>query len=272
MKMIYQIKPSNSRNKFFGSSLFKKIVKLVSILFLIFILNILNFGSFFVDGIVSPFLKAGNYIYGSLAEIPRSLFSKDKISEENEILRGEVEALRLDIFDYQSIKYENQKLREVLEMGNTNDTIVAWIIARAPQVPLDTLIINKGISSLVNEGDLVRASEKVVLGKIIKVSNSNGTVVLNTFPDVTSFGLVARTAEPLEIRGAGGGSMETSVPIDLDISLGAKIISAGPDTYLLAIVGAIEEDRPSGFKKVLLSLPVNIYKVDVVFVELSTKE
>jgi hypothetical protein len=46
----------------------------------------------------------------------------------------------------------------------------------------------------------------------------------------------------------------------------------GPLELVVAVVGAIEEDRSSGFKNAMMSLPVNISKINTVFIYHTIKE
>jgi hypothetical protein len=76
----------------------------------------------------------------------------------------------------------------------------------------------------------------------------------------------------LEIKGVGGGGMEARAPIDFDIAVGDKIMVGGSFISLSAVVGVVEEDKSSGFKNIFMSLPVNVSKINVVFVEPTINE
>jgi cell shape-determining protein MreC len=186
--------------------------------------------------------------------------------EENAGLLSQLENLRLDIADYESIKSENKQLRDDLKIKPIGNFITSSILAKSPQIPLDSLFIDRGTIDGINNGDVVLASEKVLIGKIAKVTKNRATVALNSFAGVITYGFVERTNEPLEIKGVGGGSMEAKAPIDFDIAVGDKIMMGGPFTFLAAVAGAVEEDKSSGFKNVLLSLPVDVSKINTVFV------
>lgn len=220
----------------------------------------------------SPLFKAGNFFYGNLSRIPIFFYDTNKLIEENRRLLHEVESNRLDLIDYESVKYENQRLREQLKIRPVENFITASIIAKSPQIPLDSLFLDKGTSEGVSNGDLVLAGEKVLIGRVARADKNRTTAVLNSSAGIVSYGYLVRTDEPLETKGAGGGGMETRVPIDFDIVVGDRIMSGGLPGYLVAVVEAIEEDYSSGFKDVLMSLPVNVLKINVVFIKPAADE
>jgi cell shape-determining protein MreC len=220
-----------------------------------------------ISDVLSPLFKTGNFFYETLEKVPKFFSDKNKLIEENKNLSSEIENLHLDIADHESIKDENQKLREELKIKPVGDFISASILAKSPQIPLDTLFLDKGTADGINKGDLVLTGERVLVGKIVEISKNKATATLNSFAGAVSYGFVSRTNEPLEIKGVGGGSIEAKVPIDFDISVGDKIIVGGSLNFLAAIVGVVEEDTSSGFKNILMSLPTDISKINIVFVK-----
>jgi cell shape-determining protein MreC len=260
---MYQIK--NTRHSFWSGNFFK----IFAIFFFIFIFLFVASSGIrsLVPLIFSPFLKAGDYFYKSFGNVPKFFTEKNKLIEENDQLLSIIENDDLNKIDYESVKLENQRLRTELGLKPAGDFVAVSVIARPPQVPLDTLVLDKGTMDAIDNENFVLAGERILIGKIVKVSKNKSTLALNSFAGVVSSGFVVRTNEPIDIKGTGGGNMEVKVPIDFDIVVGDKIMMNGATSYLLAMVGAIEEDRSSGFKNVLLSMPVNISKISIVFVE-----
>ncbi len=268
--MIFQIK--HTKQNLFGRNFFKIFIIFLIILVFVLIFNIFGPARSLASEIFSPFFKTGNFFYERMSQIPKIFADKNKLIEENKKLLAEVENSRLDIIDYESIKYENQKLRRELEIRPEGNFIAASIIAKSPQIPPDSLFLDKGFKDGLNNGDLVLAGERILIGKIAKMSKNRAMVALNSFANAVSYGYVARTNEPLEINGGGGGRLETKVAIDFDIIAGDKIMVADSFTYLAAIVGVVEEDQSSGFKNIFMSLPVDVSKISIVFIEPLTSE
>lgn len=262
MKMMYLLRHTkqNSFNK-----IFLKILAIIAFI-LLFVLSVGSAKSLLIETL-SPLFKTGDYFYRTFGQIPQFFSDRNKLIEENEKLMDEIENYRLNMIDYDAVKYENQRLREDLKIKPAENFIAVSVLARAPQIPLDSLLLNKGTEDGINQNDFVLASSKVLIGKIAKISKNKSTVALNSFAGVVTYAYVARTNEPLEIKGAGGSSIEAKVPIDFDIIVGDKIMAGGALSYLAAIIGAIEEDHSSGFKKILMSLPVDTSKINTVFTE-----
>lgn len=265
MKMTFQIK--YTKQNLFGRSFFKILIISLLILIPVLVFNIFGSARSLVSDFFSVFFRGGDYFYKSFNQISKNFSSKNELIEENRNLLDEIEKNRLDLIGYESIKYENQKLREVLKIKPEGNFIVTVIIARSPQIPLDSLFLDKGTEDGLDNGDLVLTGGRILVGRIVEASKNKSTVALNSLAGVVSYGFVSRTSEPLEIKGMGGGSLEAKVPIDFDIAVGDKLMVSGSFTYLAAVVGMIEEDHPSGFKNILMSLPVNISKVNTVFIE-----
>ncbi|MEK7635009.1 MAG: rod shape-determining protein MreC [Patescibacteria group bacterium] len=264
MKMIYQTR--NTKKGLFDLSITKTIIVIVVVVVMILVLSSWGPVGSLTGNILSPVFKTGNFFYDNFGQIPKYFSDKNKILEENSNLLNQIENGRIDKINYESVKYENDKLRQDLKLKPIGDFLTTTIIAKPPQVPLDSLFLDIGTNDGVSVGDLVFAGERILIGKIVKVSGNKATAALNSFAGVISYGYIDRTLEPLEIKGNGGGGMETNVPIDFDIKIGDKIMIGGSFNSTIAVVGAIEEDRSSGFKNILMSLSVDISKINTVFI------
>jgi len=270
MKMMYQTKHNNKN--LFGGNFLKILGIFLIIIFFIFLIGISNSVRSIMSDAFSPLLKIGNSFYGGLNQIPKFFYDKNKLIKENNDLWSEIENMNVNIADYESIKYENQKLREDLKIKPIGNFVTSSIIAKPPQIPLDSLFLDRGIVDEIDKNYLVLAGERVLIGKIVEVYNNKSTAALNSFAGMITYGFVSRTDEPLEITGAGGGSIEARVPIDFDIVVGDKIMTGGSLYYLVAIVGLVEKDESSGFKNVLMSLPIDISKINTVFIRSYTND
>ena len=262
---MYQIKHTN--RKFLGIGLPKIITIILFLAGFVLFFSISNSAQSLVSASLSPFFKTGGFFYNSLGNVSRFFSDKNKLIAENTQLLSEIENLKFGLVDLEVLKYENQKVREGLEIKPIGDFISSFVIAKSPQIPLDSLILDKGFKDGINDGDFVLASERVLIGKVVKTSRSKSTVALNSFAGVTTFAFVSRTGELLEIKGAGGGSIEAKVSIDFDIKVGDKIMVADSLNYVVGIVGVVEEDTSSVFKDILMLLPADISKTNIVFIK-----
>lgn len=270
MKTMFQIK--HTRPNILSRNLFKIVPVVLVVLLLALAFSFLGGVRSLTLEILSPILKTGDHFYNGAGGILKNFADKDVLLEENQTLKDELVESRFATIDLESVKYENQKLREALKIKPEGEYVLAAVIARPPQVPLDSLFLDKGTADGLGKGSLVLAGDRILIGKVVEVSRSTSIVALNSLAEAVSYGFVARTSEPIEIKGVGGGSMQARVPIDFDIEIGDKIMVSHTFTYFMAVAGIIEEDKLSGFKDVLTSLPVDVSKINLVFVAPIIKE
>jgi cell shape-determining protein MreC len=263
--MIYQLKHTNSKSGLRGNRFFRTVVILLIVLVLAFGANFF-IGRYF-SGTFSYLFELGDYVYQDFALIPKKAGDQTSLAEENTKLKAEIEVLRSAVFDYELLKSENQKLYEEIKLKPANELVAAKIIARPPQLPPDSILLDRGLKDKVVIGDWVLASDRIVVGKILKVMEERSVVALNSFANTVSYGHLERTSELVEVVGDGGGSLIAKVPIDFDIKMNDRILIEGRHPYLLATVSLIKENTASGFKEVLLSLPINLSKIRIVFLE-----
>ena len=263
MKMTYQVK--HVKKSGFGGKFFKLIAVLaLTAAGLALLSTHLVNGA--VSSVFSPFFKAGNYFYDTLQSVPKFFSSKADLLHENQSLREEINKSHMNALDYRALTSENAMLREALQMKPEAGEVTAGVLAKPPQTLSGLLILDRGSKDGLTVGDEVFISEKVMIGQISEVTDNRSVLTLNSFGGVVSYGAVDRTGAPLELKGAGSGSLEARVPIDFDIVEGDIVVRSGPTTAVIAVVGAVEKDDHLGVQDVFLSMPTDISKVNVVFV------
>lgn len=267
--MTFQIKHNKTHN--FNRNLARLI--LVGFFVLVLVLsNIFGPGNTIWTDLFYPFIKTGDYFYKNINKIGGFFSDKSELIEKNNKLMDEIENYQLDLMDYEVLKNENSRLREELKIKPPGEFIYTSVVSRPPQIPLDTLLLNVGIADSVKIGDLVLVSNKILIGKITKVSNHKSTIALNSFAEAVFYGFIARTSESLEVKGIGGGNMEAKVPLNFDVMPGDKVMISDSEKFLAAIVGAVTEDKSLGSKSVLMYLPVNTPHLNTVFVKPNDNE
>lgn len=213
-----------------------------------------------------PFMQTGQNFYGSMFSVPNWFKSKSMLLEEIKRLEQERDILSLNIADLAALSYENKRLQAELGIKPEEDFVRAGVIAKSPQVPSDTLVIDKGGGSGIVIGDLVLASDRSVAGRVVEVNAKSAIVALSSSVQNTFTGIVSRTGEPFEIKGLGGGNLSGKTPIDFDIVEGDSILISYGSNYIVAVVGEVESDVPGGAKISLMSLPFSVSKVETVFI------
>lgn len=263
--MIYQLKTGDSNKVWFKKN--KKQKFIFSTALLIFVLIFFSHLSGRTANFMSSILSFGNYFYEKTPFVPEFFSKRQSLLNENNKLSEEISNLRLKLLDYETVAEENKRLYLDLGLRPKNNFIGAKIIAKAPQVPTDSIVIDRGEADLIKVGDIVLVGERVMVGVVAEVNKKISTVSLSSFSGNVSYGFIERNKEAVDIEGVGGGGLRARVPIDFDIKQEDKIIIEGNRSYVVAIVASVADDQASGFKDVFLSLPINISQARVVFVE-----
>ena len=265
MKTIYQLKPNENRKNRLAD-VRNRFVLPIGILVITILISSSSLGQSVV-GLFYSVIKVGNQLYENVPFVPKFVSDRSDLVKENKNLFEEIERLRLELADYETVAEENGRLYAELGLRPKTDFIGAKIVAKSPQVTLDTILIDKGDADGIKKSNIVLASDRVMIGKVAEVSNNDSIVALSSISSSVLYGYVERTGEPLSVEGIGGGGMRSRVPIDFDINETDKIVFEGSQIFLAGTVASMEEDRAVGFKEVFLSLPASVAKIRFVFVE-----
>lgn len=240
----------------------KKIIKII-IIFIIFL--ILAF-----SGIMKSFSHLFNFIGKPAWEVKKTTSedvnnlsyltrTKSSLLKENEQLIQENSDLKILMVDYQILKDENEKLKELL--GNINvksDFILAGILVKPNQSPYDTLIIDVGQNNGVSVGSKVYVGGIVPVGEIKETYSKTSLVELYSNPNKITNGVIEGSNINIELIGRGGGNFEILVPIDLVIYNGTTITLPGIKSEIIAIAEEEISEPTDPIKKIILRSPINI--------------
>ncbi len=258
--MIYLIKHSNKKN------FLKNNYKILCFLLVVIIFFVWDYPKNVLINKTEVFASIGNHFYEN--NFINSIFSsKHKLILENEKLKIDLENIKIDIFDDNTLKIENQKLRNDLNLRPEGNYIATSIIIKPPQISYDSIIVNKGNDYGISFGDMALVSNRVAVGRVVEVRGQSSVITLNSFPKIVSNGFIARTNEQIEVEGIGGFGMRTKLPIDFDINQDDLLMSTGSRIYMIGKVLSIEEDKSSGFKNVVFGIPISINNINTIFIK-----
>lgn len=198
-------------HKFVKSKLFKILFVSVAFLFGVMTFEITTKKSIFLEKIITTIAKP---VTGTIVEIHRgilgffdSFFKSGKFKEENEILKEEIAKTRKQVIEYNSIKNENEQLKQALKIQNSNKNFKVEVGSFVSRNPNDFygFTINIGKNKKISEGDVVLTKNGLV-GTISRVfgTYSNVTTILGL--DVTIPVIDTNKDE----KGVLGGSPEFS--------------------------------------------------------------
>jgi cell shape-determining protein MreC len=140
----------------------------------------------------------------------------------------------------------------------------ASVIARPPQSPYDTILIDKGRSAGINPGAPVWWPPGIYLGQVTEVRGNNSLVELVSSPQFNHVGRINNEIT-LETVGQGGGKMSTVLPGNLSVGSSSQVVS---DRYGL-IYGVVSDVRPGPVesqKRVLVRPAVPASVIESVYV------
>jgi cell shape-determining protein MreC len=184
---------------------------------------------------------------------------------ENTALKEALASTSIALMDRNILYSENQDLKARLGRLREGTTVtLAAVLARPPETPYDTLMLDVGSTGGVIQGDLVSVGGSVYVGKIQAVYPTTSRVVLFSSSGQTFDALLLHagtTSLALKISGQGGGSLMAQVPAQTQVQKGDKVLLPSIATDLLATVSAVESNALSSFKTIYFELPINIHAV-----------
>ncbi len=248
----------------------KQIVRRKKITRMIIILGIFLLISF--SGILTFFVKAINYIgqpiwqekevfingSNNLSYLTRT---RESLSKENKKLSKENSNLKISMIDYQLLKNQNDKLKELLgRVPVVHTSILSSILMKPNNSPYDTMIIDIGKNEGIKENSKVYIDGNVPIGIINKVYPRTSLVELYSNPGKVTKAVVSVNNSNINVQliGRGGGNFEMSVPIGLIIPKGTMVTLRSLNGGVIAIVEEKISDTSDPEEKIILRAPVNI--------------
>ena len=224
---------------------------------------------------LSPIQEKAYSIVVSLKEFNAKWITKRDLLVENESLQQKIKELRVNNSKLNSLESENNLLKQELKFTKESqlNTVAAKIITGVSDSLSKSVVINRGISSGVQDGMAVITEDGIMIGKISEVYDDYSKVLLLT----DNKSRVAATIQNLEnttglVEGQFGLSFSmTNIPQDQVINEGDLIVTSGlegkiPRNLLIAQVDNINQVESEIFKTALLSPIVSLDNLSYVLV------
>ena len=188
-----------------------------------------------VSNVISyPFVKVYEFGTNLFSGISNFFADKDKIIQENESLKKEIESLNYSLLESKKILDENETLKEMLEIkknfGHFNIK-TAKIIFREHDNWTQTFKIDLGSNDGVKINKAVVHKDGLV-GYISQVSDSESTVTTILDPSTSVSVNISTINEPAILKGDLSLKSEnklnlTSIPLDAQISINDMLYTSG---------------------------------------------
>jgi hypothetical protein len=218
----------------------------------------------------APLWKSETGVLGWISHKIALAGSKADLVVENENLSQELASRDAGALLLETLKAENEQLKNALGRSGRRADVLALVISRPPISPYDTLIVDAGAKSGIKVGDNVYADGDVIIGDVVEVYTNQSKVSLFSTPGRTTLGRIGTSSVDTLITGSGSGGFTARVPVSITPHVGD--IAAMPliKPHVFGVVGSVSIDSTDSLATVLLTLPVNMNSVR--FVEIDTAD
>lgn len=211
-----------------------------------------------LNTLVSPLLYLANLPYEIFSQSAKNLTSREQLLTQNQSLKQTQLLQNEKLQKYEFLLRENQKLRALLGSSarKNNDTLVAQVLSVNSNPYTHQVVINKGTSDSLQEGQAV-IDEAGVVGQLTQVGANTSRVLLITDITHATPVRVLRNGVRTVVEGIGKvNRLKLShVPHSMDIRIGDVLLSSGlggryPEGYPVAVVSAIYRNDGRPFAQV----------------------
>lgn len=228
-------------------------------------------------GAVSPFERAGAHGISRIHDIWDHYFALQNTSRDNEQLKRENDALKLQITQLQSKAGEADRLAALLKFRQTNvdvPMVSARVIGGSADSASETVYLDRG------ERDGIRRNMGVitpdgVVGKIIESYRDTSQVLLLTDKDSGVGAMLVDSRIQSPVGGTGDPLLVMKyIPNDDSVTAGERVVTSGMDRIFPRDlpVGTIADIKPGNpFKQIHVRPSAKLERLEEVFVLLTMK-
>ncbi len=202
-----------------------------------------------------------------------------KIKQENEELTKENIELQNKLLEYDTLKEENNRLREVLNFKNSKDNysyVGTNIIGYSGESFSNGYIIDKGENDGILKG-MVVISDKGLVGQVTSTGSNWAIVESLLNENIAVSVMVNSTRETTGIlegyvtRSNSGLTKVTNLPLDSEIKEGDVIVTSGlgqiyPKEIRIGEVISVESDEIKSMKTAIVKPYVDFDKLEDLFI------
>jgi rod shape-determining protein MreC len=226
-------------------------------------------------GAVSPFERAGSYVFGSFRDTWRNYFALRGTKKDNDDLRRENDALKLRVAQLEGKAAEADRLGALLHFRQSQadvPMVAARVIGGSPGTGSLTIQLDRGEHDGIRK-DMGVITPDGVVGKIIETYPNTSQVLLLTDKESGVGAMLADSRIQSPVGGVGEPLVTMKyVPNDDDVSVGTRVVTSGMDRIFPRDlpVGTITEIKPGNpFKQIRIKPAANLEKLEEVLVLLT---
>lgn len=216
--------------------------------------------------VATPFIYIGTGIRNSASFVLVTLRSKQALTKENQILKGQVEELKNTELDHDLLLKENESLKAELGRSEKPQLVFARVLTKPNFSLYDSLIVDKGESDIAL-GAYVYAPGDIPVGTVDQITGKTARVILFSSPERKTLVRIDGYSIDTELVGRGGGNFEIKIPHEIVLTKDTKVLLPSLYSKVIALVKATLGDEREKYERVLLVSPVNIQELDTVFIQ-----
>lgn len=228
-------------------------------------------------GLISPFERAGAWGVSKVRGTWRHYFALSDTARENERLRQENDALKLEITQLRGKASEADRLAALLNFRQSQEhlpMVGARVIATGPDANSAVIYLDRGQRDGVKKNMGVITPDGVV-GKVIESFSSTAQVLLLTDHDSGVGAMIEESRIQSPVRGLGEPLISMSyVSNDDEVKLGEHVVTNGMDRIFprdlpIGTIVEVKQGAPP-FKHIRVRPSARIEKLEEVIVLLTT--
>jgi rod shape-determining protein MreC len=228
-------------------------------------------------GAISPFERTGAWGFGRVRSIWNHYFALQNTSVENESLRRENSALKLQVEELRSKAAEADRLALLINFRQLNHNVPmlgARVIGASADTASETIFLDRGERDGIRRNMAVITPDGVV-GKIIEAFPNSAQVLLLTDKDSGVGAMLADSRIQSPVGGTGEPLLVMKyVANDDTVNLGERVVTSGMDRIFPKDlpVGIVAEIKPGNpFKLIHVRPAANLERLEEVIVLLTLR-
>ena len=253
-------KPFSHRRNFDGSNSGGRIVS-YAIVFVV-VLFILLFRIFLPStffSVSAPLWSLGSRMEMSIGNLFSGFSGAQNVAAQNVVLSAQIQTLQNQ---NAVLTARAQDLTKLLGgQADAESNILAGVLARPPESPYDTLVVDQGSQDGVVVTAPVFATGGIPVGTIESVTGDTSIVQLLSTPNVTTSGWVGDNRIPVTLIGKGAGAFTATLPKTSPVSVGDSAYVPGPGAVPLGTIVRIDTDPSSPTVVIHIQPLVNIFSL-----------
>ncbi len=232
-----------------------------------------------VHKVSAPIFASLGSLVSAVKQPFRTLIKISQLARENKELEEENIQLKARLTKLEQLEQENQALRQALEFKSQNPEhhlLLAKVVGSAPEIYLDTLIIDRGSSDGVQEGQAVIA-QGFLVGQITKVEPRTALVRPILAHNLLVPAQLVKSGGTGLLRGGLEGLSLEDIPLDVPVEEGEPVVTRDlgqvfPAGIPIGTVSEVQRKKGEIFQKITVRSPLVFSRLGWVFVILQKEK